>query len=1601
MGKVLKAVGRIVVPLAFTAIGFAVGGPLGASIGGLIGSTLSSTLLSSTKRPPQSETQLGRLQARFDPQAARKIVLGTRTAMPADVLYYEPSGTDDEYIDYIIPVAAHKVGSVDEIWFDDIKAWAVSGGVQGIYVGYLTNVDVRLEGTAANTIAINGGTRWGTSCRLTGCAYLRLRIKRTGNSEGVQSPLASGLPGRVTIIGKGMPEYDPRYDSTRGGSGTQRADDQSTWGASTGNPIIQSLNVLLGWRINGKLSVGAGLPPKYIDFDSAITAANICDEDIALAAGGTQKRYRTAGAFSTEDAPMAIVASLLSGCAGDLLDSEGKLSFLIKTNTLATPAVTFGDDDILSGGSWDPMGGETNLPNIISGTFTDPSDNSLYQPAPYPSVSLDSEDGIERTLPLDMLVVEDAARAQRLCKQTLQRKQYPGTFSAEYNMKGLAAKVGTIVWQTYSPRGWVNKPFRVVSQKPSRTGRIALVLREENAAIYAWEAEDSASVQAATPVAFDPRNTGPILLARLAGKTADWPNVTDTEGTKPQDNATVGAPTGTYVDGILAQDLTTATTGNTLALANIASDGQLTPDEKKTLVARNSEMDALYTVLVARAAQFSGVTAVSTALAACTTAKGAWETYRNALSPAWNAYGTTTAVTRATFNTKLIGYQQALNDLFDSMVGQAGREAEWDSVKDVTGTRPQNNATSGDNSISNPSFKTNTAGWVFSGAGTRIVDGGVAYAAIAVGSLTAETISPVQRIPAVPGATFITLRAKKSTANNHTTFNYISITVRCRRADGAAITTFSNVRPVGYEATNNHLTTSPDLYQFSLTFPAGTVEIELTIAGVNTGGTVGGIHITDIRMARSQIGADQTSENDKVKNTEYGATSGDNDIRNPAVATDTAYWRLTADGQTPVYPPTVVVGGQKYMDAGTGTKVLNPNCSEANPYPVQLSAIVGPTLRVSALARRSSGSDRTDSRLRLFVRFELSNGSFTDLPNLSPDGIVTGNFVTDTPTRFEWTVPVPAGAKRYSLYLGAYALGGTQGTVLVTNVRSSTTQLGATDGATSGVSGNLKDSTGTKLKDVDVRNIDLRLSGSSGQLYLLRSDTSNVDMLDLSDAGIADFAYLPSIALTDSRITGKSLANLDATANTKLGGIESGATVGAAWGTNLTGRPTELTDGRISAGLAANGDIARNLPTTIKANITADEISDGTTYKRFQATERTKLSGVETGATVGGKIGTNIRKSNDAVATEAEILTSLGTAADVSNVAGVAAATVKDNAARAALGLNSSGDVARPLPTTIKTAITADDISDGTTYKRYQATERTKLSGIQSGAQVNPANLAALDSTANTKLSGIQTGADVTASNQHLIDDVLDLEVEADYTGAVIGGLPAVISFRRLLGTTDVSENTVYALLSHPGCAATINNTAGSAQRGDVTVTDVTARQGSLTVSAQYGGVTRYKQIAVRRNDAPPPASGSAGDPASTNMLTNPGYETTHQVMTEVLAVTVGPSGEVALTAPITYTANNGTVSNTTAMAAKWQYSATGYSGWTDVAAEITGSNALRYYSTVEPKGAVNSPGSVSVAQTKTGLTDGATATFRLVGRMVSGGQGFASVTGTATAAPQ
>ena len=526
MGKVAKiALGALMIAAVVFAPQLGIAALMAASVGGIaVGGTLIAIgaslalggIAQAMAKMPQS--QLSRLNPSLDPSTPRKAVFGT-TAMPTDIRYHESSGTDQEYIDYILACTAHEVASIDEIWFEEKKAWDASTGVTSTYSGYLT-VNVRTEGTSGNYISINGGAKWGSTCLLTGCSYVHIRIKRTGNSKKTESPLTSGLPGRVTIIGEGALLYDPRLDSTvPGGSGSHRADDQSTWGSytdpdDTDNPALQLLWWMLGWKINDKLSIGCGVPPERIDLESFITAANICDETVTLATGGSQARYRASGTATDADGRMDIINTFLACMNGTLRDSDGKLSLTVLKNDLAEYVLDLDDDDILDEFQWDQTRGLDTGYNKARGRYVDPSSNSLYQLSEYPEVGFDSIDGIERVLSLDLPYVEDGRRAQRIAKQVLQRNQYRGLFSSKFTAKAMGAKVGDVVRVSFAPLGWSRKLFRITTNTINMDATVSLSMVEENPAIYAWDAEDSAPVTPTAPTIYDPLNN-PFILADI------------------------------------------------------------------------------------------------------------------------------------------------------------------------------------------------------------------------------------------------------------------------------------------------------------------------------------------------------------------------------------------------------------------------------------------------------------------------------------------------------------------------------------------------------------------------------------------------------------------------------------------------------------------------------------------------------------------------------------------------------------------------------------------------------------------------------------------------------------------------------------------------------------------------------------------------------------------------------------------------------------------------------------------------------------------------------------------------------------------------------
>jgi len=480
MGKIVSTALKV----AAVAVNFIPGIGQLASAAITIGLSIGASLLAPKQKSPQnSPANQDRLRANVDPRTPRKTVVGY-TAMATDIRDEEFTG-NQEYFHRFMVVASHKVQSIDEIWFDNEMAWSASGGVISKFAGYLS-VGIRTEGNAGE--AINISSRMGATRRYTGLAYVYLRYKLTGNNKKAESPFAQSITTRITIRGRGAPFYDPRMDSTTdGGFGTHRADNQATWTWSDNacrNPALALLFYLLGWRINGELAVGKGIPANRIDLASFAVAANICDESVSTPAGA-EPRYRCDGMWSEGDDPSAVIDMLKATMNADLDDVGGRLRLTVFTNDLGVADADFDQDDIIDDFDWNPATSLDDSFNIVRGLYTDASNQSLYQMVDYPEIGEVSPDGIDRIFPLNLPLVSSPYQAQRLANLRLERQKFAGTFRANFQATAWGVQKNSIIRLTFPPRGFVTKTFRVTDMDIQVDGIVPLTLREEAGTAYA------------------------------------------------------------------------------------------------------------------------------------------------------------------------------------------------------------------------------------------------------------------------------------------------------------------------------------------------------------------------------------------------------------------------------------------------------------------------------------------------------------------------------------------------------------------------------------------------------------------------------------------------------------------------------------------------------------------------------------------------------------------------------------------------------------------------------------------------------------------------------------------------------------------------------------------------------------------------------------------------------------------------------------------------------------------------------------------------------------------------------------------------------------
>lgn len=486
MGKTITGIFQTIVGIGLIVVGALVPG-MQWLIGVGIGIAMSGVQMLLTKSPKPNQSSATRLNKSLDPEAFRKIVFG-RTVGGADLRYWEVYGTDDKQYDEIVAVAGHQVNAFKELWLEDQGPITATGPVTtGKFAGTVTwQTNTGQVGNAY--LPVGTGAKWTSAAKFRGSAHYSLQWTYD------QNKLPQGIPSRYTAVVEGALVYDPRKDSTVGGSGTMRYTDQTTWAYSTldsnGVPIgrnnaLQVLWYLLGWRIadtsgNQVLVCGRGVDPGDINWADFIAAANDAET----------LKYYTDCILSTGDSHQNNEGVLTAdGVIGSLIDPGGMWSYFINKNDTAMVDVTLGDDDVVDTGpvEWKPYRPLADQYNRVQGTFVDPSATSLYQQRPYPpaiNTAYETADGFKKRKTVNYTAIQDGVLAQRLSTVLLQEGRWQGEFTAKFNFRALFTKLYGVVSLNLTHYQFVNKLFRVLTMSVEGDG-VTMRLQETDPSIWA------------------------------------------------------------------------------------------------------------------------------------------------------------------------------------------------------------------------------------------------------------------------------------------------------------------------------------------------------------------------------------------------------------------------------------------------------------------------------------------------------------------------------------------------------------------------------------------------------------------------------------------------------------------------------------------------------------------------------------------------------------------------------------------------------------------------------------------------------------------------------------------------------------------------------------------------------------------------------------------------------------------------------------------------------------------------------------------------------------------------------------------------------------
>jgi hypothetical protein len=294
--------------------------------------------------------------------------------------------------------------------------------------------------------------------------------------------------------------------------------------------VVDTRSGLAAWSENPAMCIrdyllhpdGYRLAAADLDEPSFIAFANVCDQLVPRASGGSERRYRIAGLYSLNDDPKEVLSRLLEACDGEIYETaEGKIA--LRGGEWTAPTFTLTDRDILSHAL--EQGNDAFAAfNQLRVIYLSPQhDYKTQEAASWNDLSDQAVRGVLSTdFTVDMCPSPSQARRLAKIHRAKQNPQWRGTITT--NLVGLNARSQRII-RIVLPELGIDQDFRITSHgiRGDLSG-CEIGVASIDASAYAWTtAEEGANpppVQVTSPLGGLPAPTGLLPVVERRAITA-------------------------------------------------------------------------------------------------------------------------------------------------------------------------------------------------------------------------------------------------------------------------------------------------------------------------------------------------------------------------------------------------------------------------------------------------------------------------------------------------------------------------------------------------------------------------------------------------------------------------------------------------------------------------------------------------------------------------------------------------------------------------------------------------------------------------------------------------------------------------------------------------------------------------------------------------------------------------------------------------------------------------------------------------------------------------------------------------------------------------